>query len=525
MSSSFPHSFISRLTLRQVLEWEDAVTRATTDTRFFLNTFNTAAQLPSDILVIIPLFLPSARDTFAMSQVCHRWRTAAISSASLWTRIDCQSLARTIASLERHRSVPLRLELRRGFSNEALNAVLDHESKLASLSVYPRRLHLGLICRCLLTTSVEELALFIDKGGPPERNTLSIRCSRFRSLRRLLVSAFSVSIDNIGAPNLTHLALEVTAFTPGYTAHSVLEILLGCPQLETVPVNSLVNPTRIQQSYTPVTLPNLRSIELGYGEIRAGLIIPLRFPQVVAVAFRNVMLIVDLLIQESIRQVLAVIDIQSVTLARISDRPEDGRFFAIEQSHLVRYECPKGSLEITTPTEVAPIEHTELLLSHSPKLGNVRTLRIMDLRTYHEGTLITIVSTMNNLVSINFLGRNLFVGRLFPKDGLTVLPHLKHISGLRLESSLVKLARARKAKGVPLSTLDVDGRPEDGDRAYFRELRKFVEVVKVWRCSGLPERWTDNLVLDSWEGAGYDGPVSVYRCRESAALSSFIEIT
>ena len=57
------------------------------------------------------------------------------------------------------------------------------------------------------------------------------------------------------------------------------------------------------------------------------------------------------------------------------------------------------------------------------------------------------------------------------------------------------------------------------------ELRELVEVVKVWRCGGLPERWTDNLLLDAWESAGYDGPVSVHWCWKNATLSSFIAFT
>ena len=133
---------------------------------------------------------------------------------------------------------------------------------------------------------------------------------------------------------------------------------------------------------------------------------------------------------------------------------------------------------------------------------------------------------MNNLISISFVGYPLFPEPLVPKDGLPVLlPHLKHISGLRPGSPLVELARARRGKGVPLNALDVDGSPEDGETTFIRELRELVEVVKVWRCGGLPERWTDNLVLDAWEDAGYGGPVSVYWYRKSVVLSSLIEVT
>ena len=94
------------------------------DERHALNAFNAAARLPSDILVMIPSFLPTNRDLFAASQVCRLWRTTLASSPSVWRRIDCQNRTQTAISLERHRSVPLQLELHDGFSAKALNAVL-----------------------------------------------------------------------------------------------------------------------------------------------------------------------------------------------------------------------------------------------------------------------------------------------------------------------------------------------------------------------------------------------------------------
>lgn len=155
-----PSPLVSQPSFRQALEWGDEAARVAADTRFLSNMFNTAAQLPLDVLAIIPPSLPSSRDTFAMSQVCRRWRTALISFATLWTRIDCQSLSRTIASLERHRSVPLHLELRKGFSIEVLNMVLDHGSKFASVFARLTQKQLNPLHQHLVTPSVEELVLF-----------------------------------------------------------------------------------------------------------------------------------------------------------------------------------------------------------------------------------------------------------------------------------------------------------------------------------------------------------------------------
>ena len=414
------------------------------------------------------------------------------------------------------------------FSDEALNAVLDHGSKHASVFACLTPKQLDSVHKRLVTPSIEEIVLFTDgDDGPPERITVDIR-GEFRSLRRLLVSGFILPIDHIKAPNLIHLALETTEPGLEYTAHSVLDMLRGCPQLETVLVNCLVKPTRIQQSYPPITLPNLRSIELGDRETQAGLILPLRFPPATPVGFREMSVLADPTVRESIQHVLAAVDIQSVTLAQFDDTVDGklARRDVGDYGELVRYEGPKGSLEITTHEAFNLYQLRKLLLSHSPKLDNVKTLRIMDFDMHDDIHKIftSTVSAMNNLISISFVSYPLFPEPLVPKGGLPVLlPHLKHISGLRPESQLVELARARRGKGVPLNALDVDGSPEDGETAFIRELQELVEVVKVWRCGSLPKRWTDSLLMDVWEDAGYFGPVGVCWCRKSVALSSLIE--
>ena len=51
-------------------------------------------------------------------------------------------------------------------------------------------------------------------------------------------------------------------------------------------------------------------------------------------------------------------------------------------------------------------------------------------------------------------------------------------------------------------------------RGYLAELRAFVEGVKFWQFTDLPERWTSNVLLDVWEATGYPVPVSAQSCRQ-----------
>ena len=119
-----------------VLEREGRVALVATGKWRPLNAFNAAAQLHSDIFVMIPSFRPISCDLFPISQVCRRRRTILVSSPLLWRRIDCQSLTRTVFSLERHLPVPLRLELYDGFSDGAFDAVSNHGSKITSISAH-----------------------------------------------------------------------------------------------------------------------------------------------------------------------------------------------------------------------------------------------------------------------------------------------------------------------------------------------------------------------------------------------------
>ena len=111
------------------------------------------------------------------------------------------------------------------------------------------------------------------------------------SLRKLPISGFFVLISRITTPSLAHLFLEnMISCSSCTTEQSILDVLRRCSQLETVLVNILSGQSHTLQSSrcTPVTLPKLRNIELGYGEFEVGPILLLRFPSTVAAGFRDI---------------------------------------------------------------------------------------------------------------------------------------------------------------------------------------------------------------------------------------------
>ena len=333
------------------------------------------------------------------------------------------------------------------------------------------------------------------------------------SLTKLLVSGFFVPIDQIAAPNLIHLSLEtMVSGSSRITVQSILNMLQWCPQLETILIYIFLDLSPVQESYTPVTLPKLHSIELGYAEIWSGLVIPLHFPPEVAAGFWGICSIDGTWPYESIQHVLATINIKSVTLAHIQHgQYREGNIY------LICFEGPKGSLEIVflEKHDRDPFGPDGLLLSHPPQLNNVKTLHIMDF-SLHNSTLPAIASAMHNLLSINFIGHSDYPRSLIPMGSSPVLfPHLKHISGPSLVRPLVETARGRKEWGIALSSLDVYGNPKYGDRTkHLTDLRGIMENVKAWQHCDLPECWTSNTVLDIWKAAGYHRPVSAGSCQK-----------
>ena len=491
-----------------------------TDTRHPSNTFNTAAQLPSDILFMIPSFISTSRDLFSVSQVCRRWRTILVSSPLLWRWIDCQKFTHTIVSLKRHRAVPLRLELHGCLSAKALNAVLNHGSKIYSVSAHIPLDQLRQVHHRLVIPSVEDIVLFVDEDPKDSERVATVEIQAgSMSLRRLLVSGIFVPPSQITAPNLTHLSLEKMIYSSSeITEQSIWNMLQRCSQLETILINIISSCSDPLQTYTPFALPKLRSIELGYGEVEAGLVLPLRFPPTVAVGFRGISAEREFWPCESTQHVLSTIDIESVTLAHIR-HSKDLRYWDGD-TYLIRFEGFEGSLEITFVEKPGrnPFGPDGLLLSLSSQFNNVKTLFVVDCRTCDD-TLTAMGSVMHNLVSINFTRCNTYLNSLTPTGSSPPLfPHLKHIAGPPLERKLVEMARARDERGMPLVTMDLHEYPWCANvTEYMIELREFVEDAKFRLYADPPERWASNALLDAWEAAGYTGPVSVWSAGEIRA--------
>ena len=286
----------------------------------------------------------------------------------------------------------------------------------------------------------------------------------------------------------------------------------------------------------PVSLPNLRSIELGSYEVISELITNLQFPPTVAVGFRSLGGYsvcgdnVPPAVMNSSRHVLGGMDVQTVILAVAA--PRSGEHFQA----LIRFEGTHGSLEVTLRSwfmdEASIFCGRGVLFSFTLRLVNVKELQIAE--CYIDPTVEVghLVAVMPNLTSICFFhcvwheGNSAF-RLIYPSDPhqSPPFPHLERLTVLGPGPGLTQVARRRKECGVPLKTVVIGPEPLPYTPEQIAELRELVDDVRVEVPPGISEWSIGNRTLDMWSEAGIPGPVSATRGLISIGLTVFPQDT
>ena len=467
--------------------------------------------------------LATEEDVFSASQVCHRWRGVLISSPSLWTRFSCHRVSRTITSLERCKYLPIQLELDRQSSNVALESVLLCENKISSLAMHDDTHRIPSLHQLFMLSrpSVERLHVYSStmRGWIVGERSAHEIWQGFPSLRELFVSRYSIPIDRLTTQNLAHLALEETKHQRVPAAQYFLDLLRVCPLLETLLIIHMGARQKPTCDHSPVSLPRLRSIEVGLYEVCSGLITHLQLLPNVAAGFRmlhsaNVSGNIPLEFVTTAQHVLRWINIRCVTLA-VPLHPQGG------VDLLIRLEGLQGSLEITiygasTYARVWDVFFGPrgVLFSHSPRIEDVRELHIVGCSFEDGRGMDHISAAMPGLTSISFFhceGPHVF-GLLTPTNPSSPpFPHLERVMVLGPESGLRAMAETRRDHGVPLKTLAV-GR---GARGFeydhledYTALEEFVDELRIGCPAGILGWGAGNEILSVWSTVGVPGPVS-----------------
>jgi len=479
--------------------------------------------------------LTTEDDVFSASQVCHHWRSVLISSPPLWTRLPCHRVSRTIASLERCKSMPIQLEFDQQSSNVALESIILCKNKISSLAIYPRFNTSPLLHPLFVLSApyVERLHVHSEtqRAWGAEEQTAHEIWPGLPSLRKLFVSRYSTPIGRLSAPNLAHLALEQAGYGQNFTTRSILDMLRACPLLETLLIAELSfhDPDR---DHSPVPLPYLRCIELGAYEVRSGLITHLLFPSTVAVGFRvlpfsDVCGDIPPAVVASMNHALRRVGIDRITLALPPVTRGDLELF-------VRFEGLRSSLELTirgiyTGPRIWDVLFGPrgVLFSHSPHIENVRELHIAGCSFEDSRRVDHINAAMPNVVSISFFHCEGHIFKLLAPTNppSPPFPHLERLMFLGSESGLRAIVETRKDHDVPLKTLVLGRLPEGfeyGLEGYtemeefeydhledYTELEEFVEDLRVGCPTEILEWGTENEILNVLSTVGIPGPVSL----------------
>ena len=484
-----------------------------------MNSFHITIRTPPEVLGAISSYLDED-DLFSTSQVCKHWRLALIAYASLWTQISCSRGTRAIASIGRCGSLPIHLRLESPFSSAVLEEVLLRGKKVASLNVNHRTHQISQLQQLFVLSrpSVERLLSVTDdlREGMPEDKTVREIWQDFPVLRELFVILHSVPIDRLTAPNLVHLALEYTGRRQNVTVQSILGMLHGCPLLETLLFNrGDFIAFGLSQRYNSVSLPHLRSIEVGAFEVYSGLISHLDFPRDVEVGFQR--MFPDSLYNQIPNTILAAIQ---YVLRRINIRRITLAAYLPGEEFLIRFEGPRGSLEITTAYVSDHPKPSDFLLgprgvlfSLSPHIKTVTELHIVECAFDTDKGLDHVKAAMPNIDTITFFQRNgsYPFGPLTAGDTSSLLfPRLERVMVLGSESRLEEMARNRRDLGVPLKTLVLGRDPGfNYDRLEgYSALKELVGDLRVGRPVEIVEWGAGRRIVDVWSTANAPRPVS-----------------
>jgi len=345
---------------------------------------------------------------FSASQVCHHWRGVLTSSPSLWTRFSCRRVSWTIASLERCKSIPIQMEVYGRSLSVALEKVSLRGAKIASLTISLRSDRIPQLLQLLTSSasSVEQLHILCEDWEFGEQTAHEF-WQGLASLRQLFASEYFIPLDQLRAPNLVHLTLDEPRLRQRVALQSILNALRGCPRLETLFISdSCSDYGDLIDDHSLVSLPRLRTIELGPYEVQSYLVTHLQLPPNIAAGFRMLPITkihgaIPLTVVTAMRHVLGRIDIRCITLAVPPCPQETPDLF-------IRFEGLQTSLEITSQADTYE-ELREVffgprgvLFSHSPRINNVRELRIIGCPFADGQVLDHINVAMPNIVSISF---------------------------------------------------------------------------------------------------------------------------
>ncbi|KAI0806893.1 hypothetical protein C8Q74DRAFT_1224909 [Fomes fomentarius] len=242
-------------------------------------------ELLSEVFSCLVWTHPQQADLIAATQVCRRWRIAALGDPSLWTHVSATSIRRARTLLERSKDLLVDVNISGPSDVESMmNLLRGHSIRLHSLFVdtnFPTTAYYLTQLSHMQAPVLEALYL-----GGPEINALAPHIARSSAvsspptdslrargpspmpqLRRLYLYPFAFSWNSPIYQNLLVIDLGAPRMPPP-SMHRILSILHHCPDLQSFRLQtslllpSPVQPTDDDNSMWMVHLPQLASFHL-----------------------------------------------------------------------------------------------------------------------------------------------------------------------------------------------------------------------------------------------------------------------
>ena len=185
------------------------------------------------------------------------------SCSSLWTQLDCTNVDKTCTYIQRSRSSPLEIELRKyyfaGYLDDAFSLIIPHLHRLKSLTLYAKDLPdlLGNF-RCQLPLLEELVINFYHPKNPILDSALFD--GDLSSLRKLNLDGVITHLPWNNMANLN--VFNFKPYPPGPNVTQLLDFFESAPLLHTVVLEDSIPDSSNTPSQRIVSLPHLKTLTI-----------------------------------------------------------------------------------------------------------------------------------------------------------------------------------------------------------------------------------------------------------------------
>ena len=442
-------------------------------------------RIPPEVLALIPDSLDTRdgdEDLIALTHVCQAWREIFISRSSLWANFDCTNADKTRVYLERSKSSPINLWLRRSYvlspSDPFLQIIPNSIDRLKSLFVWGTPKNLQDITAHLSHHAPLLERLDIDGGGSRPGLTTALFNGDLPSLREFRLRRVHTQLPWRNMVNLTSFTWHCM-LPDDFPIRHLLDFFESAPQLRNIDLYE-ATPASGGQDGRLVSLACLKRMDIIWGKPSSLLLSHLLVP--VGAKLEILVHSVDRVVEDhlpkspdNLRNISSITKIRFEVDNNQSCMQLSGPSGRLRITSDLNLDClPFESLARFDTSKTERLEIVNILDSFGgpPPLENLRILTLSRCKDPHDFMITLRPSSDTSGVMI------------YPKlEELVFVPH-DAIEEFDIET-LTKIAAERASRGAKLRTIRIIGGADKLNPGRVLELRKYVPHVEYNHKAGV----------------------------------------